>query len=310
MVTCLSPMSNFCLIAFWGDSKPKARSEASLMIASPSFLSSVKVLPAINFNPYVSGKYKPAQTLKQRWNKKEKALARNYLSSWLKSIGLQVQEHTYRVNLPHKKASLNPFAGTNLFAILPSSTPSEEYILIGAHYDTVEESPGAMDNATGCALVYGVSKLMAGLKSRNKNLLLVFFDEEETGHAGSFAFASYVKEKGFNIHSVHTADMVGWDKDGDRNIELELPTPYLEAVYRKHAQSFGISVYTTKTTLTDHREFRNAGYNAVGIAGEYTQGDTTPHHHKPTDRLDTVDFDYLAFITFLTFQVLEDLMMK
>lgn len=247
------------------------------------------------------------EILKQRWTKKQKTLARSYLSSKLNDIGLTPREQKYKVNLAHKKPSLNPFEGTNLFAILPATEPSEEYIIIGAHYDSVEESPGAMDNATGCALIYGVSQLMTGLENRKKNLVVVFFDQEETGHAGSYAFANYVKEKKFNIHSVHTADMVGWDKDKDRNIELELPSPDLESTYKKHAQSFGILAYTTQTTETDHREFRNAGYNAVGIGGEYKNGDTSPHHHLPTDTLETVDFEYLAFVTFLIYRVIEEL---
>ncbi|MBA4054500.1 MAG: Zn-dependent exopeptidase M28 [Marivirga sp.] len=257
----------------------------------------------------LSGKSKIDQneTLKRRWTNKEKMLARNYLKARLADIGLDAQENAYKVNLPHKKASLNPFLGTNLFAIIPATTASEEYLIIGAHYDSVSEGPGAMDNATGCALVYSVSKLITTLRDRKKNLVIVFFDQEETGHAGSYAFVNYVKEKGFNVHSVHTADMVGWDKDEDRSIEIELPSPDLESVYKRHAQSFNILAYTTETTLTDHREFRNAGYNAVGIGGEYTRGDSSPHQHLPTDTFDTVNFEYLAFVTFLVYKVIEEL---
>jgi hypothetical protein len=247
------------------------------------------------------------ETLKRRWTKKEKTLTRNYLSSKLRDIDLTPQEQKYKVNLAHKKPSLNPFEGNNLFAILPATEPSEEYIIIGAHYDSVEESPGAMDNATGCALAYGVTQLMTDLENRKKNLVIVFFDQEETGHAGSFAFANYVKEKKFKVHSVHTADMIGWDKDVDRNIELELPTRELETVYEKYAKSFGIVAYKTETTDTDHREFRNAGFNAIGIGGEHKHGDESPHHHLPTDTFDTVDFEYLAFVTFLVYQVIAEL---
>ena len=247
------------------------------------------------------------ETLKRRWTKKEKTLTRNYLSSKLRDIGLTSQEQKYKVNLAHKKPSLNPFEGKNLFAILPATEPSEEYIIIGAHYDSVEESPGAMDNATGCALAYGVTQLMTDLENRKKNLVIVFFDQEETGHAGSFAFANYVKEKKIKVHSVHTADMIGWDKDADKNIELELPTQELETVYKKYAKSFGIVAYKTETTETDHREFRNAGFNAIGIGGEHKNGDESPHHHLPTDTFNTVDFEYLTFVTFLVYQVIAEI---
>ncbi|CAN5339882.1 hypothetical protein BH10BAC4_BH10BAC4_18070 [soil metagenome] len=254
-----------------------------------------------------ASKIKENETLKQRWTKKEKVLTRGYLSGKLNNIGLTAQEQEYKVILTHTRQSLNPFKGTNLFAILPATESSDEYIVIGAHYDTVEESPGAMDNATGCALAFGVTQLITRLENRKKNIVIAFFDQEETGHAGSYAFANYVKEKKFKIHSVHTADMIGWDSDKDRSIELELPSPELESIYKRYAQSSGILAYTTQTTETDHREFRNAGYNAVGIGGEHKNGDESPHHHLPTDTFETVDFEYLAFVTYLVYKVVEEL---
>ncbi len=248
------------------------------------------------------------QSLKRRRSEKERLLTRSFLNHMLQNIRLNVQEHPYQVNLPDYKSMSkhNPYIGTNLYAIIPSTVPNNEYIILGAHYDTVEESPGASDNATGCALVYGVSKLVAGLENRKKNLIVVFFDQEETGHAGSYAFVNFVKEKGYNIHSVHTADQVGWDEDGDRNIELELPTDYLKSVYGKHAKPLGIKVFTTDVTSSDHKEWREAGYNAVGITEEYKNGDTSPHWHEPTDTFETVDFDYLAFVTYLVYKVIEE----
>ena len=69
-----------------------------------------------------------------------------------------------------------------------------------------------------------------------------------------------------------------------------------------------IDCITVITTETDHREFRNAGFNAVGIGGEYKHGDSSPHHHLATDTSATVNFEYLALVTFLVYTVLADLM--
>jgi hypothetical protein len=245
--------------------------------------------------------------LKRRWTEKEKKLARGFLFSRLLAIGIHAREHNYEVSLPHKSSSQNPFRGTNLFAILPATIETTEFVIIGAHYDTVRESPGAMDNATGCGLVYGVAELITRIPGRRRNVIIAFFDQEETGHAGSYAFANYIKDKAFDVHSVHTFDMIGWDNDEDRNIELELPTPELESVYRKHAESYGIVAYRTQTTETDHREFRNAGFNAIGIGGEHKNGDESPHHHLPTDTFETVNFEYLAFVSILVYSVIKDL---
>jgi Peptidase family M28 len=246
--------------------------------------------------------------LRRRWTNKEKMIARNFLKRAFAGIGLETQEHPYEVTLSHVKPSRNPLKGTNLFVNIPASIKSSEYVILGAHYDTVEESPGAMDNATGCALIYSIAKQVLQIPNRKKNVIVVFFDQEEVGHAGSYAFANYLKEAGFDVHSVHTFDMIGWDRDGDRNIELELPTAELEALYRKNADVFNIMAYKTETSETDHREFRNSGFNAIGIGGEYKNGDTSPHHHRPTDRMETVDFEYLAFVTTLVYAVIEELM--
>lgn len=248
------------------------------------------------------------QVIGRRWDVAERKLTRQFLSQELAAIGIKTQEHSYKENIPMLNKQKNPATGTNLYAILPATVQSDEYIVLGAHYDTVDDTPGASDNASGCALVYAVAKAMMVQETRNKNLLIVFFDKEEVGHAGAYAFAKFLKEKAYNVHSVHTADQVGWDSDGDRNIELEIPTPYLKEVYRKHARTFDIKAYRTNETGSDHKELREAGFKAVGITEEYRRGDTSPHHHNPEDTYDTIDFDYLAFVSYLVFKVLTDLM--
>jgi hypothetical protein len=255
-----------------------------------------------------SSKISPDRTIHKRWTLEEKSLARNYLSSLIKGIHQIPNEHYYETKLPEKYKNTKLFKGFNLYTIIPSTAASSEYVIIGAHYDTFEDTPGADDNASGCALVYGLGKMLTQVEKRGKNIILVFLDDEETGHAGSLAFSSWVKDQKFDIHSVHTVDEVGWDQDQDRNIELELPTRYLESLYRKHAEPFDIKLYKTKTTGSDHREFREAGFEAVGISEEYKNGDGNPHHHKVSDTVEKIDYQFLAFATYLVFKVVEDVL--
>lgn len=255
-----------------------------------------------------SSKIGPDRIIDKRWTPEEKSLARNYLSGLLREINQISNEHPYQTKLPEKYMKTQVFKGVNLYTIILSTLPSSEYVIIGAHYDTFKDTPGADDNASGCALVYGLGKLLTQLQNRTKNIILVFFDEEETGHAGSLAFANWVKVQKFHVHSVHTVDEVGWDGDQDRNLELELPTPYLASLYKKHAKPFNIKLYTTKTTGSDHREFREAGFQAIGISEEYRNGDGNPYHHKPTDTAEKVDYQFLAFTTYLVFKVVEEVL--
>ncbi|GAB5525803.1 MAG: hypothetical protein Roseis2KO_36750 [Roseivirga sp.] len=247
------------------------------------------------------------QKITRRWSTEERSLSRQFLSKMLNDIGIEPRKASYEMNLPQLNKQQNPAKGTNLYAVIESTSPSDEYIVLGAHYDSVEEAPGASDNASGCALVYAVAKAMMRQEKRSKNLMIVFFDKEEVGHAGAIAFAAFLKEQQFKVHSVHTVDQVGWDADGDRNIELELPTPELKEVYRKHAKTFDIKAYRTNETGSDHKDLRAAGFNAVGITEEYRRGDTSPYHHDPKDKLETVNFDYLGFVSYFVFKVLMDL---
>ena len=249
------------------------------------------------------------KSLNDRFSIENRNIARNFLSNWIKDLGFDIKEHPYKIDMLRNGITKN-YEGKNIYTIISSTAKSDEYIIVGAHFDSVQNCPGANDNATGCALVYGVAKQLKALKIRTKNVIVVYFDQEELGCVGSQAFTNFIKEKKLNVHSVHTVDQMGWDKDKDQNIEIEVPTPFLKSIYQKHAEKLGVSAFVTPETGSDHRTFRAAGYNAVGVTEEYRNRDTTPHYHQVTDTYDTVDFNYLSFSTNLVFNVIEELLTK
>src|SRR5690606_5738147 len=75
--------------------------------------------------------------------------------------------------------------GTNVYAALPATIPTEQTVVIGAHFDTVPGSPGANDNATGVAMVLALGRWLQDLPCRELHVILVLFDEEEIGLVGS-----------------------------------------------------------------------------------------------------------------------------
>ena len=226
----------------------------------------------------------PGVRLQNRSTAENRVEVRAYLSGVLESMGLDPLRQLYRDD------------GENVYALLPSTTGSEEYIVVGAHFDTVHRSPGASDNATGCAVVLGVARRLATMANRDRNVLVVLFDEEERGLVGSRAFAEKLVEEGRDVVAVHTIDQLGWDADGDGALELEIPYDGALELYQAAAETSGFSgqIHVTTESGSDHSAFRRQGMPAVGLTEEYRNGDTTPHIHRPTDSWETVDFDYLA----------------
>ena len=237
--------------------------------------------------------------LETRYLEVDKEKVRTYLKELIRFLSLEVMEHNYETTSSEK--------GINIYTTLSATTNSNEYIIIGAHYDSGYESPGANDNATGVALIYELMKKLKNLATRNKNLMFVFFDDEEMGLIGSNEFAKKITIEGLNVHSVHTVDQMGWDNDGDKAIELELPTDFLKEKYQSAAASNNIPIHVTPVNSTDHHSFRIQGFNAVGLTEEFLNGDTTPHYHTSGDTYETINFDYLLSSTELMYTVISNI---
>lgn len=151
----------------------------------------------------------------------ERAREAEYLSRELAALSLTPRRHDYR--LPNINGLVDlllaPYRGTNVYAVIESTVPSTEYVVVGAHYDTVPGCPGAIDNASGVALVYALAHKLSRLEERRLNFIVVFFDQEEDDEVGSRAFAQYLARMSYEVHSVHITDLVGWDEDGDFAVE-------------------------------------------------------------------------------------------
>ncbi len=227
-----------------------------------------------------------------RYTTTQRMAARTYLANQLTALGWTPQHHQFA-------------NGINVYATIPATMGSDPEVIVGAHFDTVQGSPGANDNASGTAVVLALARYLADTSCRTAPVTVVLFDLEELGLFGSRAFA--MTKNPANVRAVHTIDQVSWDEDGDRLFELELPTPALAAEYAAAAQAIGgITLSTTTTQGTDHQPFRERGFAAIGLTEEYVGGDTSPHRHAPTDTPATVDIDYLVLATNLVARVILD----
>jgi Zn-dependent M28 family amino/carboxypeptidase len=221
----------------------------------------------------------------------EREAARAYLASELTALGLSPELHDYP-------------GGRNVHATIPATQGDGPRIVVGAHFDTVDGSPGANDNATGAAAVLAVARFVTEAPCRTAPVTVAFFDQEELGLFGARAFAATLSPSA--VRAVHTIDQVAWDADGDRRFELERPTAALEAEWRAAAAAVGVPVAVTATGGTDHQAFRQAGFAAVGLTEEYAGGDTSPHRHLASDTAASVDAAYLVLAAQLAARVILD----
>jgi Zn-dependent M28 family amino/carboxypeptidase len=243
---------------------------------------------------------RPGIKLAGRFSPENKQEARNYLAALLERMGMKPARQAYSAE------------AENVYAILPCGRPDAEAVVLGAHYDTVRNSPGANDNATGVALVAAAAQELVRVKNRSRDTIFVFFDEEERGLRGSKAFAQMLQAQKRAIHSVHTVDQMGWDQDGDRAIELELPYNGAVMTYTRAAESMktSIPILTSPESGSDHSAFRSLGMNALGITEEYRNKDTTPFIHRAGDTYETVNFEYLALTTRLVVETMKSMIQR
>lgn len=131
----------------------------------------------------------------ERYSEFDREYIRNYLVNQLQEFGFS--------------PNLIPFeTGVNIWAKKNGTDPDAGSILIAAHYDTVQNSPGADDNGTGLAVVLEIARLLGNTQTP-LTLEIAFFDQEENGLQGSFSFTSQ-PEKITPLKGVIILDMVGY----------------------------------------------------------------------------------------------------
>ena len=88
----------------------------------------------------------------------------------------------------------------NVEGLLRGADPGLGEIVLAAHYDTVADSPGAADDAAGCAVALGVVAELLRAPLR-RSLRVVFFDGEEAGLLGSEAWVERLQPASSRPHS-------------------------------------------------------------------------------------------------------------
>lgn len=232
----------------------------------------------------------PGITLAHRASVSERVIARQYLVDAFTDLGLAVTTHDYGT-------------GANVIATLPATGGAGGTIVVGAHFDGVPAGPAAADNATGVAIVLATARYLRDVPVREHPVVFALFDEEELGLIGSRAYAATLVPE--DITAAHVFDMLSFDGDGDRAVELWSPSPTLLPIYEQHGALASMPIQPVTFTRSDHQAFLEAGIAAVGVGEEFESGDHTPHYHLATDTVDRVSFVHCGAVTHLAMSVLE-----
>ncbi len=210
----------------------------------------------------------------------------------------------------------------NIEAVIPGSDEPGTIVVVGAHYDTVEGSPGANDNGTGVAAVLELARRFANAPQPRTLRFVAFVNEEppffQTPLMGSAVYASAAKARGDRVTAMLSLETIGFysDESGSQRypppLNLVFPDTgnfiafvsnlrsarLLRAAQRafKARTSFPIEAAPAPESLpgvgwSDQWAFWRAGYPAIMVT------DTAPYrypwYHTEHDTPDKIRYDRL-----------------
>lgn len=197
-------------------------------------------------------------------------------------------------------------------------------LIIGAHYDSYDKTPGADDNASGIAGVIELAYLLSG-ESLSFPIELVAFPLEEPPffagqNMGSSHHARQLKADNTAVRGVIILEMIGYFSDKANS--QHFPSPLLKCIYpdkgnfvavagslrdRSLAKkvktgmkgSTSLPVYSINAPrkipgvdFSDHRNYWPYGWEAVMITD--TAFYRNPNYHQLSDTWETLDYQRMA----------------
>lgn len=119
-----------------------------------------------------------------------------------------------RVRVEHR-ARYAETVTANVVTEIPAGRGSDELVLVGAHYDTQLEGPGAADNGTGVATLLELARCWRRLRPR-RTVVLVAFAAEEPALWGSYRYAFEHRDQAQRTVGMVNLDAMGLPFPGRR----------------------------------------------------------------------------------------------
>jgi Zn-dependent M28 family amino/carboxypeptidase len=252
----------------------------------------------------------------------DEARAAEWLATQLQAVGLQAVAGKYVHGF-----TAGPWTSRNVLGVLPGSAVSDgRVVVLGAHFDHdgVRKGvlfPGADDNASGVAVVLGITRVLAARKeSPRRSVVVALFGAEEVGMVGSRALVRQNLVPAPSIAAMVNLDMLGrplQDQptfrfaqrlvgiDAVRSIGVDglRGRPWLEEIVRSACAAEDHRAITIDDLpeiargaaerisrgRSDHVAFEEAGVPSV----IFSSGESVDYH-QPSDTADTLHPELLA----------------
>jgi len=215
----------------------------------------------------------------------------------------------------------------NILTQLPPNHSQTPCILVGAHYDSVPETPGADDNGSAVAALLACAKAIAEYAPQTP-VCFVAFNREEDNLMGSKDFVTtYLPKHKLNIAHVHILEMVGYCQHASNSQKVPAGLPihisttgnFLGIIGNKHSNAlvdatlkkaktylptfpvmglkvyFGLEKFFSVLKRSDHAPFWKAKKSALMWTD--TAEFRNPNYHSPTDTPETLDYTFLRQVT-------------
>lgn len=246
--------------------------------------------------------------------------ARAYIHKHLDQAGFPFREQRSRLG------------GPECINVLTDPWPADDrlpLLIVGAHYDSVETSPGADDNASAVAALLELARWLGprrgSLARPTGRIQLVAYDQEEFGLVGSGVHSLEIARTGLPYRGMIALEMLGFldPRPGSQGLPMALRGMYpttgtfigvignqasadllgrvaagLRRIPDLPVEAMAVpetGQVLPETRLSDHSSFWDQGLPAVMITD--TSFFRNPHYHEPTDTPDTLDYTFLAQVT-------------
>jgi aminopeptidase YwaD len=154
---------------------------------------------------------------------------------------------------------------SNILAIKYAETPSDKYVMIGAHRDSVFGAEGVNDNLSGSVNVLAIAKALQDIPT-DTNVIFALWGGEESGLLGSkFFYSDFLEPDNWGVEHIiayYNMDMAATSQT--RNSVLTIHTPYRD--------SDGNPLQSTAGDVTEAQAIRYWNYTDGKFSDWWTVG--------------------------------------